>query len=61
MAKSDLERLQAAYLTVAALVTQDLVYLPIFGRLEAELAAIELSGDAVRRAKAIIARQRAIA
>ena len=61
MAKSDLERLQAAYLKVAALVTHDPVYVPILERLEAELAAIEINGDVVRRAKAITARQRAIA
>ena len=61
MAKSVLERLQSAYLTVAALVTHDPIYVPIFERLEAELAAIEISGDVVRRAKAITARQRAMA
>lgn len=61
MAKSDLERLRAAYAKVALLVVHDPVYLPIFTRLETELASAECEGDAISRARAIAARQRAIA
>ena len=42
----------------AALVVADLVYLPLFERVENELAAYEASGDAISRARAIAARQR---
>jgi len=41
MAKSELQRLRSAHATVAKLVVSDAVYLPIFDRLEAELAKAE--------------------
>lgn len=41
MSRSRLERLRAAHGKVAQLVVLDIVYLPIFSRLEAELAAEE--------------------
>ena len=61
MARSDLQRLTAAYAKVAALVVHDPVYVPIFERLEAELAALEVRGNTIERARAVAARQRAIA
>ncbi len=59
MAKSELHRLRAAHATVAKLVVDDLVYLPIFQRLEAELAADEAkaSGDAIAYARAAMVAQ----
>ena len=40
---------------MAALVIDDPVYLPIFERLEAELAAAEAIGDPIARARAMLA------
>jgi hypothetical protein len=45
----------------AALVVVDPVYLPLFERVESELAAFEAKGDAISRARAIAARQRVAA
>ena len=61
MALSELERLKQARAKVAKLVLLDPVYLPIFERLEAELLAAETQTDAISRARAIAARQKAIA
>ncbi|AML50411.1 hypothetical protein RC74_03255 [Falsihalocynthiibacter arcticus] len=62
MAKSELQRLRTAHATVAKLVVDDVVYLPIFKRLEAELAAAEVKdkGDAVAYARAVLATQNAM-
>jgi len=56
MAKSKLDRLRASHATVAKLVVMDFAYLPIFQRLEAELAAEEarLAGDAIAYARALL-------
>ncbi len=61
MAKSKLHRLRAAHATVAKLVVDDLVYLPVFNRLEAELAAAEAKdrGDPVAYARAALVAQNA--
>lgn len=61
MAKQELHRLRAAHAKVAKLVVHDLVYLPIFKRLEAELAAAEAKehGDPIAYARAAIAAQNA--
>lgn len=61
MAQSKLHRLRFAHATVAKLVVDDLVYLPIFERLEAELAAAEAKekGDPIAYARAAIAAQNA--
>lgn len=61
MAKSKLDRLRAAHATVAKLVVMDFAYLPIFQRLETELAAEEarVRGDAIAYARALVAVQRA--
>lgn len=61
MAILELKRLQDAYAKVAILVVHDPIYLPIFLRLEAEIAAAETSGDAIGRARAIAGFHRAIA
>ena len=55
---SDLQRMHRM---AAALVVADPVYLPIFERIEHELAAFEASGDAISRARAIAARHKAVA
>lgn len=57
----DIERLRAAYSKVTVLVMHDPVYVPIFLRLEEEIAASEITGDAICRARKIAARQKAIA
>lgn len=59
MSKSKLTRLRAAHSKVAQLVVADLAYLPIFQRLEAELAAEEAreSKDAVAYARAALVLQ----
>ena len=56
-----LDRLKAARATVAELVVEDSVYAPIFARIEAEIAAEELRGDPIARARAIVAGQKAMA
>lgn len=61
MAQITITRLQAAYAKVAALVVHDPVYIPIFERLDAEIAAFETAGDIVARARAVLNRQKAIA
>ena len=56
-----LSDLQKMHRMAAALVVSDPVYLPIFERIEFELAAYEATGDAVSRARAIAATHRAAA
>ena len=60
---TDLKSLQSAYRKVAALVLQDPVYLPIFERIEREIAAVEAEaeGDVISRARAVAARHKAVA
>ncbi|WP_417268541.1 hypothetical protein [Celeribacter baekdonensis] len=55
--QTDLERLRAALGTVAKLVVADPVYVPIFTRLEAEIAQEEalVANDIVARARAVAA------
>jgi hypothetical protein len=57
----DLDKLKAAYSKAAALVIEDPVYLPIFERIEREIALFEKHDDAIQRAKAIAERYKAIA
>lgn len=61
MAKSKLQRLRTAHATVAKLVVDDLAYLPIFHRLDAELAAAEAKekGDPIAYARAALSAQNA--
>lgn len=56
----DLTSLQSAYAKVAVLVLHDPVYLPIFERIEREIAALEVKGDAISRARAVAARHKAV-
>jgi hypothetical protein len=57
-----LDRLRKAHAKVARLVVADPVYVPVFTRLEAEIAEAEaaLKDDVIARARAV-ARQRATA
>lgn len=57
----DLETLKAAYQKVALLVIQDPAYLPVFKRIEREIAVFEEQDDAIRRAEAIAERYKAVA
>ncbi len=59
MSSAKLDRLRAAHAKVAQLVMMDIVYLPIFRRLEAELAAEEArtKNDAIAYARAAMAIQ----
>lgn len=57
----DLKSLQSAYLKAAALVVEDPVYLPIFERIEYEIAVFERQDDVIQRAKAVVARYKAVA
>ena len=61
VAKSELQRLRVAHAKVAKLVVDDLVYLPIFERLDAELAAAAAkeTDDPVAYARAALAAQNA--
>lgn len=61
MAVNHLERLRSAHAKVANLVLEDLIYLPIFERLDAELTAAvaKEQGDPVAYARAAIAVQNA--
>jgi hypothetical protein len=56
-----LSDLQKMHRMAAALVVADPVYLPIFERIEHELAVFHAQDDAVSRARAIAARHRAAA
>ncbi|RGP37736.1 hypothetical protein [Pseudotabrizicola alkalilacus] len=56
-----LPELQKMHRMSAALVITDPVYLPVFERIEHELATYEAKDDAISRARAIAARQRAVA
>ncbi len=49
-----LARLYSVRETVAWLVTQDPVYVPLFERIEADIAVEEARGDIVAHARAIV-------
>jgi len=55
-----LDELQRMHRMAAALVIADPVYLPIFERVEHELAIFVAKDDPITMARAIAARQRAI-
>ena len=57
---SDLTSLQSAYLKVATLVLHDEVYLPIFERLEREIATLQERDDVIARARAVAALHKAV-
>ncbi|WP_444451454.1 hypothetical protein ACTTAI_10700 [Rhodobacter capsulatus] len=56
-----LPELQKMHRMAAALVVADPVYLPLFERIELELAAHQAKDDAINRARAIAACHRAVA
>ena len=56
-----LPELQKMHRMAAALVVADPVYLPLFERIELELAAHQAKDDAISRARAIAACHRAVA
>lgn len=58
---TDLTSLQLAYRKVASLVLSDPVYLPVFERIEREIAALKAEGDVIGRARAVAARHNAVA
>ena len=51
------ERIRAAHAIMAKLVIQNPVYIPIFERLERELAVAEADGDIITRARNIVAQR----
>jgi len=57
----DLKSLQLAHYKVAILLDTDLAYLPIFERIEKEIALLEAKDDAISRARAIAALYKAAA
>lgn len=57
----ELQRLHLALAKVAKLVVADPAYVPIFARLEQEIAIAEATGDLLARARAVAARQSAMA
>lgn len=61
MAHTNINRLRKAHAIVAQLVVEDLVYLPVFQRLDTELKAAEarVSGDAIEYARAALFAQNA--
>lgn len=56
-----LDDLQKMHRMAAALVVADPVYLPLFERVEHELAVYHAEGDAISRARAIAALHKAAA
>lgn len=56
-----LSELQNMHRMAAALVVADPVYLPVFERIEHELAVYQSKGDAISHARAIAALHRAVA
>lgn len=57
----DLKSLQAARLKVAAIVIQDADYLPIFERINHEIATFEKQENLIQRAKAVAAHYKIVA
>ena len=55
------ERLKRAHRKVAAMVAVDPGFVPIFLRLEQEIAAMEARDDVIERARRVVADQKAIA
>jgi len=59
--KEQVERIEQALAKVARLVSIDSVYLPVFRRLETEMAAMNADCDAMKRAKEIAIHYKAAA
>jgi len=58
MSKPDLKSLQSAHRKMAMLVLHDPVYVPIFERIEKEIALLDYQDDAISRARAVAGRQK---
>jgi len=58
MSKPDLKSLQSAHRKMAMLVLHDPVYVPIFERIEKEIALLDYQDDAISRARAVADRQK---
>ena len=56
----DLTSLQSAYLKLATLVLHDEVYLPVFERIEREIAVLQQKDDVIARARAVAALHKAV-
>lgn len=56
----DLTSLQSAYLKLATLVLHDEVYLPVFERIECEIAVLQQKDDVIARARAVAALHKAV-
>jgi hypothetical protein len=61
MRKFDLKPLQSAHRKMAVLVLHDPAYLPIFERIEKEIALLSDMGDAISRARAVAALHKQVA
>ena len=60
MSRTDLKSLQSAHRKLAVLVLHDPVYLPIFERIEKEIALLSDQDDAISRARAVAALQKQV-
>jgi len=58
MSKPDLKSLQSAHRKMAMLVLHDPVYVPIFERIEKEIALLDYQDDAISRARAVAGRHK---
>ncbi len=61
MKSTDHKSLQSAHRKLAVLVLHDPAYLPIFERIEKEIALLDDQGDAISRARAVAALHRQVA
>ena len=57
----ELKSLQSAHRKLAVLVCHDPAYLPIFERIEKEIAILNASGDVISRARAVAALHKQVA
>ncbi len=60
MSNADLKSLQSAYRKLAVLVLHDPAFLPIFDRIEKEIALLDDQADAISRARAVAALHRQV-
>lgn len=61
MGNIELKSLQSAHRKTAALVLHDPAYLPFFERIEKEIALHNDEGDAISRARAVVALHKQVA
>ena len=60
MANTELKSLQSAHRKIAVLVLHDPAYLPIFERIEKEIALLDDQSNAISRARAVAALYRQV-